>query len=89
MDVPDGRWLSLWRKSLTENSQESYDPYWINHRSNIPQNSSYSVNYLLSLKPFKSEKQDMQDTAGEVKASSLATFPGGLLHTDEKVLVSG
>ena len=52
-----------------EKKLECYEPYWINPGSNIPQNSSYTVTYLPSLKSFKSDELDMQDTAGEVRAS--------------------
>ena len=52
----------------------------------MPQNSSYTVTYLPSLKPFKADQEDMQDAAGDVKMSSLATFSCGLLHTDVQVL---
>ena len=38
--------------------------------SNTLQNSSCAVTYLPSLKPFKSDQLNMQDTTGEVRASS-------------------
>ena len=38
--------------------------------SNIPQNGSCMATYLPSLKPSKSDKQDMPDTVEEVKMSS-------------------
>ena len=44
-------------------AQESYKTYWINPRSNIPQNSSYTATYLPSLELFKSDEEDIQDTA--------------------------
>ena len=52
-------------------AQEYYEPYWINPGSSIPQNGSYTVTYFPSLKPFNSDKQDMQDTAGEVKQAHM------------------
>ena len=57
MDAPYGRWQSAWRKSLMAVAQECYEPYWTNPGSNIPQNSSYTITYLPSLKPFKSVEQ--------------------------------
>ena len=70
IDAPHWPWLSAWRKSLTAITQECYEPYWINPLSSIPQNSRCTVNYLPSLKPFKSDEEDMQDIAGEIKVSS-------------------
>ena len=67
-------------------AQECYEPQWSNPESNVLQNSSCIVTYLPSLKPFKSDEQDIQDTAGEVKASSYAIYSSGLLHTDKQVL---
>ena len=32
--------------------------------------SNYTVTYFLYLKPFKSDEQDVRDTAGEVRVSS-------------------
>ena len=78
--------LSEWRKSLTEIVQECYDLYWTNAGSNIPQNSSCTVTYLPSLKPFKLDEQDMGDTAGELRVNSNVTFSCGPLHTDEQKL---
>ena len=37
---------------------------------------------LHSLKPSKSDEQDIQDTAGEVRMNSLVTFSPGPLHMD-------
>ena len=51
-------------KSLTSIAQECSEPYWTIPRSYIPLYSSYTVTYLPSLKPLKSDKQDMQDNAG-------------------------
>ena len=34
------------------------------------QNSSSTITYLLSLKPFNSDEQDMRDSTREVKANS-------------------
>ena len=69
-DAPDGGWLSGWRKGLMAIVQEYYGLYWTNLGSNISQNSSDTVTYLLSLKPFKVEEQHIQDTTGEVRTSS-------------------
>ena len=57
--------------------------YWTNPGSNIPQNSSCTATYLPSQKPSKLDKQDMLDTAGEVRTNSWVTFSYGPLHTDE------
>ena len=65
-----GHWQSAWRKSLMAIAQKIYELYWINPESSIPQNSSYTVTNFPYLKPFKSDKPDMQDPAGEVMASS-------------------
>ena len=54
--------------------------YWISPWSSIPQNSSYTVTVLPSLKPLKSDERDTQNTAGEERASSFATFSCRLLH---------
>ena len=51
-------------------AQECYELYWTNPGGNIPQNSSCMVAYLPSQKPFKLDEEDMQDTAGEVRANS-------------------
>ena len=52
----------------------------------LKQNSSCTPTYFPSQKPFKSDEQDMQDTAGKVKASSYVTFFHEPLHADEQVL---
>ena len=41
--------------------------------------------YLSTLKTSKSDKQDIQDTAGEVRTNSKVTFSCGPLHTDVQV----
>ena len=51
-------------------AQECYELYLTNPSSNMLQKSSCMVTYLASLKPFKSDKQDMRYSAGEVRASS-------------------
>ena len=48
-------------------AQVCYELYWTNAGSNIPQNSSYMINYLPSRKPLKSDEQDMRDADGELK----------------------
>ena len=52
-------------KKLNGNYTIYYDLYWTNPGSNIPQNSSYTDTYLLSLKPSKWDEQVMRDTAGK------------------------
>ena len=70
MDAPHGRWLSVWRKSLTAVAQKMLramlNKFWKQH----PTKQQLSGHQFPSLKPFKSDKQDMQDTAGEVRANS-------------------
>ena len=53
--------------------------------SNIPQNNC-TVTLIPSLKPFKSDKQDMRGTIGEVRMNPEATFSRAPIHTDEQVL---
>ena len=65
---------------------ECYEPYKTNPGGNIPQYSSFMVTDFPSLKLFKSDEQDMQDTAGEIRAISLAAFSSGLSHTHEQEL---
>ena len=53
MDAPHERWQSVLRKRLARITQEYYELFWINPRSNIPRNSCCVATYLLSLKPSK------------------------------------
>ena len=73
-------------KNLTEIVQECWELYWTNPGSNISQNSSCTTTYHSSLKQFQSDKQDMQDTAGRVRANSYMVFSSGPHHTEEQVL---
>ena len=86
MDAPNGRWLSVQRKNFTAIAWECYELYWTSPGHNILPNSSCTATNLLSLKPFKSDEQDMRDTAGEVRTNSWLTFSCGSLHTYEQVL---
>ena len=70
MDAPQGRWLSVLRKSLMRTAQECYELYGTNSGSNIPQDSSSTATYLPSWKPSKLVEQDMRDTAGKVRTNS-------------------
>ena len=70
MDESGGGWLSVWRKSLTGIVQECYELYWTSSGGGIPQSSRSSDIYHPSRKPSKLDEPDMQDTAGEVRASS-------------------
>ena len=67
-------------------AHEGNEVYWTNPGSNILQNSSCMATCLPSLKPFKSDKQDMQVTGGEVGVSSKVTFSGEPHYTEEQVL---
>ena len=73
-------WLSPCRKSLMAIAQECCEPYRINRRSNFPQNSNYMAFYLPSIKPFKSDEQDMQNPAEDLMANSKVIFSCGLLY---------
>ena len=44
------------------------------------------VTSLPSLKPSKSDEQDLQDTTREVRRNSWVMFSSGPLHMDEQVL---
>ena len=70
MDALHGRWLSAWRRSLMEISQECYAIYWTNPRCKIPQNSSCTATKHPSQKPSKLDEQDVHDTAREVRTNS-------------------
>ena len=65
-------WMLIKRleKSLMAIAQECYELYWTNPGSNISQNSICMATYLPSLKPSKSDKQDIQGTAGGVRTNS-------------------
>ena len=86
MDAPRERWQRVQRKSLTVIAQECCELYWTNPGSNIPQSSSYTATCHPSLKPSKSDEQDLLDTAGEVRINSSATYSSASLHTDEQLL---
>ena len=70
MDAPHGHWLNIWRESLATIAQECRELYWTSPGGSIPQCSSCTDTYYPSWKPFKLDKQDMQDTAREVRVSS-------------------
>ena len=57
-------------KSLMAITKEYYELYWTNPGSHIPQNSSCTATYLQSLKPYKLDEQNMQDTAREVRTNT-------------------
>ena len=54
--------------------------------SNIPENNSCDATYISSLKPSKSDEQDIRDTAGGVRTNSFETFSGGPHYRDQQVL---
>ena len=75
-----------WRKSLMTIAQESYEVYWTKPGANVPQeryevywtnpggnipenNSCIATNYPYR-KPFKLDKEDVRDTAREVRTNS-------------------
>ena len=60
--------------------------YWTHTGSNIPQNSSCTATYLPSLKLFKSDKKDIQETAWDIRMNSKWTFAIGPYYTGEKIL---
>ena len=65
---------------LTRILRDILNKFWKQHpRKN-------KATYLPSLKPSKSDKQDMRDTTGEVRTNSQATFSNGSLQTDEQAL---
>ena len=76
-----GRWLSVWRKRLTEIAKECYVLYWINPRGNIQQNSSCTATYHPSQKLSKLDEEDMRDTAGKVSDVLLWTLSHGVANT--------
>ena len=60
MDIPHGRWLRVWRESLTAIAQECCGLYWTNPGSSISQSSSCRDTYHSSRKPSKLNEQDMR-----------------------------
>ena len=63
----------MYKSDLALNNQQ-----WLICHKTKP-NQTYNL-WLLYHKPFNKGKQDMFDTAGEVRTNSLATFFYGLLH---------
>ena len=84
MDAQHGRWQSIWRKSFMAITQECCKLYWTSPRGNTPQNSSSMAAYCPSQKPFKVDKPDMQDIAGEVRMNSSVMYSYGPLQMDEQ-----
>ena len=61
-------------KKLDGNCTRMQQWYWTKPVCNIPQNKSCTVTDHPSLKPFKSNEQDMQGTAGELSDVHLWTL---------------
>ena len=53
MDALQGRWLSVWRESLTIIAQECCKLYWRSPRGSVPQNSSCTATNYPSRNPPK------------------------------------
>ena len=70
IDALRGRWLNVWRKSLTATTQECCELYWTSPGGNTPQNSSCTATHYPSRKLPKLDEPDMQDTSGEIRTSS-------------------
>ena len=66
MDPGQAYWEKAWRH-LSKNATSYIEK---NPGSNIPQKISCMVTYLPSLKPSKSNEEDLWDTAGEVRLNS-------------------
>ena len=73
---------------IDKNTQGCCMLFWTNPRSSTPQNSSCTATYLLSYKLSKEDKQDMSDTAGDVRMNSEVMLSFGLPHLDSPVLVN-
>ena len=58
---------SAYEKSLMAIAQQCYELYWTSPGSNIPWKSSCTATYLPSLKPLKSDKQDMRGNCWKSK----------------------
>ena len=76
--------LTYGEKSLTAITEECCELYWTSLGDNTPQSSSYMATYYSSQKLTKLDEPDMQDTAGEVRTNSLATYSCGSRHMDEQ-----
>ena len=67
MVAPYGRYLNVWRKSLSAITQEYSELYGTSLGDNIPQNRSYTAIDYPSRNLSNSDETDMWDTAGEVR----------------------
>ena len=70
IDAPHGRWLAVWKESLTAIVQECCELYWTSPGGSIIQSSSCMDTYLSSQKPSKLDEQDMRYSAEDILASS-------------------
>ena len=67
-------------------TQGCYILFWTDPQNSTLPSSSCMGTYFPSYKPSKLDKQDMQDTAWEVKTNSLVTYSYQLLNMDTPVL---
>ncbi len=84
MDEGHGRYLNVWRKSLTATTQEGCEQYWTSPGSSTPQCSNCMATYHPSRKLSTLDEPDMRDTTGEVGTSSLVIYSCRSLHMDEQ-----
>ena len=84
MDAPRGRWLSVWRKSLTVITQECCKLYWTGPGGNTPKNNSFTVTKHPSWKLSKLEEAKKGTTAREVRINSYVMYSCGSLHMKEQ-----
>ena len=72
------------KKKLDGNYTRIWEQYWTSPGVNTPQDTNYTATCLPSLKLYKLDEPDTQDTAGEARTNSSVMYSYGPPHMAKK-----